>query len=330
MAEKPKSKKTNSKKTPEPVVEPTTTTTEEPKRWNVGGLFWGLLIILIGALLLLSNLGIYDFNVGRIWQLWPIIIIGIGVSMLSLKGWLAVLISGLLILGTLAAVVFVTTTNSESTSRLEKQNISIESTAEDADEAGEVVIDTGAATLNVSSDSSVSFADASLISDIQSLRHTDKTVNGQRKVVIRTEGNSRSWSFNPNGFQNKLNVDLTENKLIDLTIDAGAAKIDSDLSGVMLRKLLVDMGAASADIKLGDKTERMEVSIDAGASSITLRIPKNSGVRVEVDGGLSSRDFEGLKEVSDDVYESDDFDTAKNQIVIKADTGASSFKIVRY
>src|SRR5690554_843558 len=120
----------------------------EPRRWNAGSLFWGLLVILIGGLMLLDNIGVYDFDIARIWQLWPIIIIGIGISMLSLKGWLAGLLSGLLIVGTLAAIVYVTSFEQNTTSG-EAKTVSQVIAAPDlpADTASELIIDTGATSL---------------------------------------------------------------------------------------------------------------------------------------------------------------------------------------
>ncbi len=45
---------------------------------RLGGAIFGLWIVLIGVLFLLQNLGI--FYIGQIWQFWPLILIGMGLS----------------------------------------------------------------------------------------------------------------------------------------------------------------------------------------------------------------------------------------------------------
>lgn len=71
----------------------------EPKTRSVlvGTIFWGFAFILFGVLLLLSNLKVVDVNFMNLWQLWPVMIIGVGISMLSLRGWLAGLVATLMV-----------------------------------------------------------------------------------------------------------------------------------------------------------------------------------------------------------------------------------------
>ena len=72
------------------------------------------------------------------------------------------------------------------------------------------------------------------------------------------------------------------------------------------------------------------MAIDAGASSVTLHIPKAVGVRVELSGGLKSTHFEAIDKKSDSLYETADFDLAEKHIIVRADMGASRFEIRRY
>ena len=79
---------------------------KKSKNWNIGAIFWGLLFVLIGVLLLLNNFGIIEVNLSNIWQLWPVIIIGIGLSVLSPRGWLWGIISVILTIAMLGLVAF--------------------------------------------------------------------------------------------------------------------------------------------------------------------------------------------------------------------------------
>jgi hypothetical protein len=115
-----------------------------------------------------------------------------------------------------------------------------------------------------------------------------------------------------------------------LILDLGAADLNADLSEVKLDKLTLDIGAASAGIRLGTLQDSLKVSLDAGASSIKMHIPKDSGVRVEIDGGVSSREFEGLDKKGDGIYESPDYAAAEKKVIITGSTRATSFEIIRY
>ena len=40
---------------------------------RIGPVFWPLLLIAVGVVFLLSNLGLLSFDPGQIWRLWPVI-----------------------------------------------------------------------------------------------------------------------------------------------------------------------------------------------------------------------------------------------------------------
>lgn len=78
---------------------------KEKKVWfSPGRLFAGILVVLIGMLLLASKMGFLqvDMQFG-LFDGWPILVILIGLSMVSFRGFLGILIG--IILALLAAVV---------------------------------------------------------------------------------------------------------------------------------------------------------------------------------------------------------------------------------
>jgi cation transport ATPase len=66
-------------------------------------LFWGLLLIIIGALALANNFGWVNVHWSNILSLWPLIIIAAGLSMLSIDNIIWKIIATILMLLTLAA-----------------------------------------------------------------------------------------------------------------------------------------------------------------------------------------------------------------------------------
>ena len=303
---------------------------KKSKNWNIGAIFWGLLFVLIGVLLLLNNFGIIEVNLSNTWQLWPVVIIGIGLSVLSPRGWLWGIISVILAIAMLGLVAFAVIDNPTYRDIQGWSNQDTKKLSDDAVNAAkiDITIDTPATSLSLSSSDSRRGVEAIQQSKSMNLNIDAETRGDTRYVRIDSESSRRFWFRG--GVANSLDVDLTRKLPISLSIDTGAASVSGDLSPVKLKSLNIDTGASSIDLKLGAIESRQEVVLDAGASKLAFKIPKSVGVRVESSGGLKSTSFEGIEKVSESVYESKGFADSEKQITIRADLGVSRFEISRY
>ena len=303
---------------------------KKSKNWNIGAIFWGLLFVLIGVLLLLNNFGIIEVNLSNTWQLWPVVIIGIGLSVLSPRGWLWGIISVILTLAMLGLVAFAVIDNPTYRDLRGWSNQDTKKLSDDAAKAAkiDITIDTPATSLSLSSSDSRRGVEAIQQSKSTNLNIDAETRGDTRYVRIDSEPSRRFWFRG--GVANSLDIDLTRKLPVSLSIDTGAASVSGDLSQVKLKSLNIDTGASSIDLKLGAIEPRQEVVLDAGASKLAFKIPKSVGVRVESSGGLKSTSFEGIEKVSDSVYESKGFADSEKQITIRADLGVSRFEISRY
>lgn len=296
------------------------------RSWNVSGVFWGLLLVVLGGLLLLGNLGLVEVNWSEMWRLWPLLIVAAGFSVLATTHWLWKLLSLVFIIMAIISVVWVGTGRYEiNTSGLTNQNISIG--VERGVTQADVTVRAGASKLTIGSDDISNVVLAKLQSDGLQISEDSDRVGMTQKIVISGSGKRDVWFRPP---QNTWDITVTERLPMKLTIDAGASKIDADLSEVRLTSLSIEAGASSTSITLGDKESNLDIDIDSGASSTTLRIPKESGVAITFEGSLSSRELDGLIEISEDEYRSDNYATATNRITINADASLASFKIERY
>ncbi len=297
------------------------------KQWTVGSLFWGLLFIMAGSLFLLDNLKVIDTHFENLWQLWPVLIIGMGLSFLSLRGWVGKTISVLAAIALLGLVAFTVIDNPwyGGVQDSNAKTVTQEDAATDAKKLA-VVIDTGAASIDISSTKDRQGVLATQQSRRQTIEKQAETKGDTRYVKFSTKSLG-GWWF---GGTNKIAVELTRLVPVALTIDTGATSVTGDLSQVRLSSLNIDTGASSVDIRLGALETRQDIELDAGASTIVLHIPNTAGVRLETKGGLTKTDFEGIEKVSDSVYESSDFSKADRQIFIRSDMGVSKFEITRY
>ncbi|TFH64449.1 MAG: hypothetical protein E4G91_05780 [Candidatus Zixiibacteriota bacterium] len=117
-------------------------------------------------------------------------------------------------------------------------------------------------------------------------------------------------------------------------ISAGACDLKmNDLGNARFDRLEFDGGVGSFRLDFsGDFDYRADARIEVGLGSIHIIIPSEVGVRLETsDNFLSSIKFSKrvLKKVheDEDVYETDNFDTAKGQLVLRLDIGMGSADI---
>jgi hypothetical protein len=141
------------------------------------------------------------------------------------------------------------------------------------------------------------------------------------------EGN-RHWWFG--GVKNNLDVILGRTFPTDLEIDYGAADANIDLSQVRVNNVALKTGASSTILKLGDIENLTDVSVKSGASSITIRIPRGTGVKLNLSSGLTSNSLADLVSVGEDTYESLGYKTASKVVNITTEIGVASFVIERY
>ncbi len=296
------------------------------KSWNVGSLFWGLLLVLIGGLVLVENLGWLSVHWGSTLSLWPILIIVAGLSILAVRGviWrvviLALILLGLLFVGSVAVGYINFSSQIRSTSTVAGvDNQEVKSIA--------LHVKAGAGEISVSSNDQVEIIKANLDSNIAELVQ-DVSHNGSVENINLTMSTLRQGWFG--GVRNNLDVMIGRKLPISFFMDFGAAKANVDLVGVEATTVSLKSGASSTTLTVGDKANNVDINIESGASSTVVRIPKDSGVKLILDGGLIGKELADLKEISSDVYQSSNYSDSKNIVNINVKLGAASFKIERY
>ena len=103
-------------------------------------------------------------------------------------------------------------------------------------------------------------------------------------------------------FRNEWGISLSDKVPMDLSVDIGAGSGDLELAGLSLTGLDVTMGAGTYTIDLtGDWARNLDATIDAGAALLTVRLPKDVGVRVKIESGPHTIEATGLTK-DGDVY----------------------------
>jgi hypothetical protein len=120
-------------------------------------------------------------------------------------------------------------------------------------------------------------------------------------------------------------------KRMNIEVGAASARL-YQLGNANVDQIKLDIGAASSHLDFGgDYHGETEVDINVGVASADIVLPKNVPVRIESDddGWFSSVKFRkrDLDEIDDGVWESPEFETAKDRLVIRIDVGMGSVKL---
>jgi hypothetical protein len=317
--------------------------------------FWGVIFILIGLLFVLKNMGVLVFSWYQFINLWPLLLVLWGISMLPAKGIYKLILSfAVVIMGVLLVNKFdrgswhwdtfprserFRDNRSERDTPRERQRDRDQGWEKDDDWSTQSLFfpystditratlkldaAAGSFTLNSSSDQLIevekegNFGSYSLTS--QEARDTQIVRLSMEETTIRG-----------NRLRHKVDIKLHEEPLWDFDLSIGAAKLEMDLSPFKTRNINIDGGASALRLKVGDLHPETEIEIDAGASSIIIEVPKNSGCRVRTNTILSGKNMDDFFTKGDGTYETDNFGSSQNQVKIKIDVAVSKIEVRRY
>jgi hypothetical protein len=309
-------------------------------------LFWGILLIAIGLLFILNNLGIVIFSWGAIWSLWPMILIFWGISILPVKGTVKTIILLAVVLGTLLVInrlpdnrpwflrlhhhygngynYWNDEADEDSTgSNSNDQNFTVP--MDSLASKGILNLDAAAGNFKIEGESN-DFLDFSKKGEIGNYELTTSEIRDGKNISIKLQEGRAHGSFR----KNKVDIKLNPRPSWNLILDIGAAQLDLNLASYKIDTAKIESGAASIDIRIGELNPQTVMTFDAGASSINVEVPKNSGCRISSDSFLVTKNFEGFDRKGDHNYETSNFATAKNKIFITVKTAVSTINVKRY
>ena len=306
--------------------------------------FWAFILIAIGILFMLNNFGILEFGIRTLFNLWPLILILWGISILPIRDGIKVVA----LVAVLAVTVIFFNRISEKGSWLHIHNFRGFSSKDwDDDEDSTTTYNYQPQNLSVPFDSLISKGELRLDAaagnfhlegvtsdflafdksgDIGNYSLTTTNENGRKKIKLSLEKSGIRHSVKSNEVEIKLN----EKPSWNLKFEIGAAEINMDLRDYKIDTTTIDAGASSINIKIGSKNPVTVMTFNAGASSIKVDIPKESGCQVKSESFMISKEFDGFTKKGDGIYQTSNFTTGKNKIYLTIKTAISKIEINRY
>jgi len=251
---------------------------------NFPRLFWPIIFIGVGALLLLSNLEVIDpIDADILWRLWPVFLVIVGVNLLFGRSnrVLVRLFSAVLALAILAFLYFSPAiVESLPTPQMQTETFS---TLLEGAESAEVHLDFDRGNLTVSE-----------LTGGENL--FEAVVNHNERVTFRTSGTSqqtlRLALNNTNAFRignlvsdQKVTgeVWLATGLPLDLDIEIGSGSADLNLAALEITKLHANSGSGGLDIVLPEG--EFEADLGSGSGSIKVETAEDSVLDLKANVG---------------------------------------------
>jgi hypothetical protein len=309
-------------------------------RYERRSFFWPIVLIGIGVLLLLSNLGLFpEAGWAVLWRFWPVALVALGIDVLigrrSLGGAIA---SGVLILVLVGMVIGLAFFAEQipalvqltQPARLQSRHIA--HPMEKVDSA-KITIDWNSAPGYLSAlEDSNNLIEANI--DYRGeLAFNVTNTNGRAEIVLDSyfEGVTfGQWNFDDRDakWDVKLNPDVT----YDLWMDAGSGSCDFDLSQLPVTYLHLDSGSGSIELKLPTASS-FDGDLNTGSGAVRIVLPEGVGMRVTLISGSGSFQPDGRftlisgERDDDGVWETENYANADYKIDLTIDQGSGSMQI---
>jgi Domain of unknown function (DUF5668) len=321
---------------------------------NSKNLFSGGILILLGVLFLGKELDWFNVNWHEIFRLWPLLLIYLGlVAVLGKSSQTSTVVTIVLLCIAIPTVIvrscsnkvedaigrsnfdfhndedkdFGNDDNDDDDTSFKGSNQKLAEPMNASIKSATLDFQGGAAEFDIKETSSqLVEADANLDFGNISLKKTGDA--DSPKVEFALKGKTNKINLGDDN-HNKINLKLNPEVIWDMNFEFGAGKADFDLSAYKIKNLSIKTGLTETDVKVGDKVDNLDVKVESGLTDIEFQVPTTAGCRIDIDGGLNDKDFDGFIQKNGH-WETPDYDKAPKKITIKFEGGLQSLKVSRY
>lgn len=302
------------------------------KPYRRGSLVWPIVLISLGIVFLLDNMGVVDWDVwSMIIRLWPLLLVTAGLDILfGRRSGVWPVISVVFMIAIFAGAIWLV----QSTSSLFEGSRITQNVAqplEDAQDAElEINFDAGELVISRLDDSSNLLEGVLDLHENENLEQSYRLVGDKGYFVLESTGRySGLWGFDDGIFNSREWVlELTDSIPLDIQISTGAGLSEIDLRGLTISKLDVETGVGEMVVYLPD-SGHFEVNISGGVGVLRVFIPEGLAARIHMDAGVGNTSVIGDFEREGGVWESPNFETAEDWVEIYMSGGVGSIEVVQ-
>jgi hypothetical protein len=295
-------------------------------------IFWGILFLTLGVLILINNLTTVYINWGFIWNLWPLVLVVIGLYFF-VRGteykWILVAVIALL-LGLFLFAGFKNITECFRTDYNKDQDYNVEY-------------------FQHPYNNNIKTASLYVKSGAGSIRANDTT---DELILIKAMGGFGKYTFQHDEYDNNANLNfeleeghfhwnigLRKNRIEmlinpkpvwDMEFDVGAEGIDLDLTKFKIANLTFKSGVSWIKVKLGEKYDDTNLKFNSGVSKLIVMVPKEFGCEINARTELTKKRFPGFDRIDSQNYRTENFYDTNKKVTIDMKADVSNVRVERY
>lgn len=307
-------------------------------------LFIGIIVLFIGVVALLASLNVISFSWHVALRLWPMLLILLGVSILPINDYVK---SGLLVLLLGVGCLLYHNEAKNHPGWFARSNFSgnyivNDYSDDDADDQGPYLqefsepfgtyshatldVDFGAGSFEIKPPC------AELVtvkSDSDFVKYSFLVEKDDDEANIHVDGKGSANGLRDK-LHNELDIAMNDAPIWSVNIETGAADCDFDFSPYKVEELDIEAGVCDMDIRLGNHGCDTKLSLESGVSNIKIEVPASMGCRIYIDSAITSKNFAGFEKTEKGVWQTYDYGSTDNNIVIELDCGVSNIEVERY
>ncbi len=260
------------------------------------GLLWGIVLLLVGTLLLLSNLGIVTVNLWSAFLAVALIVFGVGLlwnvvgGLDSSEGELVTIPLGD-ILG----------------ARIRVQHGAGRLRVDGSASAGMLVEGTFGSGL-----------------DVRKRRLGDEVELELSPGGFPAVFAPWNWSTGGIGWAFGLSPEIP----MTLGVETGASEAQLDLRDLRITDLRLETGASSVEVTLPARAGHLRAHVEAGAAAIMVRVPEGVAANIRFQGALASVDVDQQRfPRSGDAYRSPEYEETEHRVDLEVEAGLGSLTV---
>lgn len=305
---------------------------------NHGHIYTGFVIMTIGILLMLGNMGIISWSIlSGFSRIWPLILVAVGLNMFFNNH---ILIKMLTFTGIVVALIVAGLAypknddwnikfdmgDIDGIASKDVQAIEKKYPMEDRIASAELNLKIPAGAIKIRGQED-DFLNARYPGDV---KETIDTIDGGTrktfsydggKLIIGVPSSEKNWEYS---------YELNRRIPWDVRIETGATDADLDFRDTVLKNLELNSGAGDVDIRIGKVDRKAIIAADVKASDFAISIPEDVGYKAVIKGAIKDVTINGHDYVRDgDVYTSVNYNTAAQKVDMNLDVGVGDITIDR-
>lgn len=279
-----------------------------------GSIVGPVILIGLGVVFLLNNLGILDWSVWDvIIRLWPVLLVAAGLDILiGRRSVLGALLSLILTVALIAGALWLYATGIAFGPTGPGEEITY---GLDGADRAQVLLAPAVGSLHVEALRESNRLVAGMIHPVRGERVTrDFALEGETAILtLRSEGNFVGPFFGAHAGKWGWDLALAPDVPLDLEISLGVGQSDIDLTALTLSDLEVSAGIGQITVVLPDEG-RFEAKIDGAIGHTLVVIPPGLEARIQLDTGLAASQVPAGYQQREDTYTSPGYAGAEKRV----------------